>query len=364
MRLRLEGTGAADANGTVKLQSAFVLRLLKHVLRSPKRFKQVAVRFDPQTKTYVADAKVKLLGMWFPVAGRAHPAGDGGVPTIAFDELAIKWGPGGKWRFSPAFLQRKVTKIVAEELEKDGFLNTVDAKNKKIKLDPNALLHQIKALPSWASLDTKDTKFDVSTDVRGDVRIGLSGGSLGPTLRDSQRSDISVSADDAALQAIAMRALAPNYEVRTVKMAPGRASFSGQVELKPITDAVNGLRVLALILSRGQVGRQEARPVMGTLDLEIAMDGTKLLITPSLKPAAKQLAETLNKAGIVATVEGRTIRADLGPWLTQQGLQNQQIQSLEGGIEARFEIDIDARIKNPNLRRPVVAPAPADTATV
>jgi len=356
VRLRFEGPNGADANGAVTIQSAFLLRLLKHVLRNPKRFAQVAIHFDPQTKTYVADAKVKLLGMWVPVTGRAHPASDGGVPTIAFDELAIKWGPGGKWRFSPGLLERKVTALVAEELAKDGFLNTVDAKQRKIRLEPNALLHEIDALPHWAALNTRDTKFEVSTAANGDVRIALQTGGQAPVANGSTRSDISVTADDAALTAIALRALAPSYDVRTLKVAPNKVSLSGQVELKPVTDVANGIRVLALILSQGRVGRQEVAPVMGTLDLEVAMEGTKILITPSLKPAAKQLAETLVKAGIAATVDGRTISADLGPWLDGKGLKNQRIQALQGTLEARFEIDIDSRIKNPNLRRPDLPP--------
>lgn len=348
--LRLDAQGEAGANGTVRLDQGFVKRLVKHLLRNPERFRAIDVRFDAKTGAYAATGKVKLLGLWLPVTGRATPTSDAGRPAFRLDDLAIRWGPANRWSFSPGWLGRKITELVAGEMSKSGVDAEADRRRGVVRLDPNALLHKIRALPGWVSIDTAATQFAVRTERNGDVLVTLASEAQGPRLRQTPLSDIAIAADDQALQALLFRAIAPGYLVRGVRLREGGMSVDGEAEYKPISDVANGLKVLAVVLSGGRGGNTRPVKVMGPLDLEVGIRGTVLDIKPSLRKALPEIVKTLSAAGIPHTVSKDSLQADLGPWLASRGLRVSDVLTREGLLEAHLAIDIESRIRNPALR--------------
>ncbi|MDB5101988.1 MAG: hypothetical protein JWM80_6409 [Cyanobacteria bacterium RYN_339] len=348
VRLRMTGDASAIGNGAVKLDHGFMERLVTHLLRSPRRFKGIQVHFDAKTGTYAATGKVKLLGMWWPVVGRAKPLVDKNMVGFQFEELRV---PLGRFSIAAKWITAKVTKVVADELQGDNINAQADPKRGLVRVDANSLLHNVGALPDFADLNTTRTQFGVKMNAQGDVTVQMTD----PEAPKGQEpatpfSDITLTADDAALKAALGRALAPGFEMREVRVRKGAMTLQGEVEYKPLSDVATGLKALLIVIaSRGRGTGDPTTIVKGPLDLDITVNGTQLIIKPSLKPARAQLLQTLKDGGIPAELKDDGIHADMTGYLTSRGIKVNGAKVDEKGLEARLQVDIDSRIRNPKL---------------
>jgi hypothetical protein len=243
---------------------------------------------------------------------------------------------------------------VADELNKD-IRAQADPKRGLVRIDANSLLHNVGALPDFADLDISKTRFGVKMDAEGDITVAMADpekpAQAAPGTRES---DIAVTADDAALKDALGRALAPGYNLQNVRVRQGGLTLHGDVDYKPLSEVATGVKALLIVLAGARgvaaLGTDPNVTVRGPLDMDITLDGTKVVIKPSLKPAGQQLLDSLKQAGIPATQQADGIHADMRGYLLSKGFKVVDAKASPTGLEARLQIDIDSRIKNPALR--------------
>jgi hypothetical protein len=348
VRVRLAGSTQAMVNGTVKLDHRFVSRLVAHLLRSPRRFENIQAHYDAATGTYAATGKIKLFGLWLPVSARALPTGDGSMVAFKFEELRLQFGKKG---LSAMWLKGLVTKLVASALKDSNIVTTMDPKQGLVRMDINSLLTEIDALPGIASLDTSRTRVAVASNGAGDLTVSLATPGMDPAINSSPRSDLTIEADPKAVEALLSKSLAPNFELTSLNLRENGLKVEGQVEYKPISDVVNGVKMLAALLSNGRSDTR-ADKVMGPLALDITLDGTHLVVNPSMKAARKELIQTLASAKIPVEERPDGLHIDLTQALADRGVSIERAKLDAKGLSGSVQIDIDSRLRNPQLRDP------------
>jgi hypothetical protein len=354
VRVKMAGSNKALVNGTVRLDHRFVCRMVPYLLRSPRRFKHIQVHFDAATGSYAATGQIKLLGMWWPVSARAKPQGDGSMVAFKFEDLRLQFGKKG---ISAMFLKGMVANIVADALKESNIVTSAVPKSGVVRMDVNSLLAEIDALPAVATLDTSHTWVAVATSAKGDLTVSFDTPGMAPAINSSPRSDITLEADPKALEAILGQALAPDFELTALNLKENRIQVDGQVDYTPVTDVVNGVKLLAVLLSNGRANPRFEK-VMGPLSLDVAMDGTRLVVNPSIKAARKQLLETLKKAQIPVQERPDGLHVDLTKALEDRGIQVKNAHVDAHGLSGSVQIDIDSRLRNSQLRDPEQIAAP------
>ncbi len=338
--------GGLAATGTVTLDHTFMERIVRHVTRK-QAFGHRDVRFDPASGTYKGSVELKVKGFTLKLLGKAVPVADGNLPGFKFEELAVKIGPitlRGGW------VRQLAAKLIANEITAGGITAT-PAKGGVIRLDPTTLLYDAEVLPPSFYLDTKRTRFGVSTGLNGDVRIRLESDQPAPPADKSPRSNLAFSFDEQALLRVLTPVLAPDYELSGVTVKPGAIVLDGRVEAKPISDVVNVARGLlaAFVAARGGPHREVySERAMLSLKLDAKLQGTQILLTPSLSLALGDLEKTLAKAGLKPVREGQSLRFDVAPLVARYGVEG--IQAVAGQVKGRAELDLNALLKAPILR--------------
>lgn len=343
---QLAGDGGLAVTGTVSLDRTFMERLVRHVTRKPA-FGERDVRFDAASQTYKGSVELKVKGFKLKLIGACVPLAMDNHPAFQFKDLAVKIGP---ITLRGAWVRNLAAKLIAKEITNGG-INAYAAKPGVIKLDPTTLLYDAEVLPHSTYLDQKRTTFGVKMAPNGDVAIQLKSALPVPTANRSPKSDLAGSLDGEALLKMLAPVLGQDYQLEKVTFKPGTILLDGKVEAKPLSDAVNiGKGLLAVFLAAA--GRpptdMSAETVLVGLQLEAKVQGTQVLLTPSLALALPELEETLEKAGFTPTREGKALKFDVGPMLAPYGVRN--IKVSEGKLSAESELDINALIKAPILR--------------
>jgi hypothetical protein len=260
--------------------------------------------------------------------------------------------PLGRFSIAAPWITGKVTKVVAQALEDDDIHVQADPKHGLVRIDANSLLHNVGALPDFADLDTAKTQFGVNLDAKGDITVGMADpGAPARPLPGTPESDIAITADDGALKVALGRALAPGYNIQDVRVRKGGVKLEGDVDYKPLSEVATGVKALLIILAGvRRVGADPTVTVRGPLEMDITVTGTKLVIKPSLAPAGEQLLQSLKEAGIPASSQADGIHADMRAYLQSKGFKVVDAKVDATGLDARLQVDIDARIRNPALR--------------
>lgn len=338
--------GGLAATGTVCLDHTFMERIVRHVTRK-QAFGHRDVRFDPATGTYKGTVELKVKGFSLTLVGEAVPVVDGNLPGFKFAQLGVKIGP---FTLRGGFVRQLAAKLIAKEITAGGIIAT-PAKDGVIRLDPTTLLYDAEVLPQGFHFDTKRTRFDVKMATNGDVRIKLASDQPAPPPDRSPRSNLALSLDQEALLRLLRPVLAPAYELRGVKVTPGAVVLDGQVEAKPLSDVVNVARgLLAAIITGngGAVGQVPLEHAMVGLKLDARLQGSQVVLTPSLRMALGELEATLAKAGLKPVREGHSLRFDLAALVAPYGVEG--LRAADGRLEGRAELDINTLIKAPILR--------------
>lgn len=342
--------GLLLANGSVKLDHGFMLRLLKHILRSPNTFRGLKLAFDRASGTYTATGRVKVFGIWLPVSAKARPLADANSPAFQFTDVRLmlpgfSHGLGGHW------LTRLATREVASAIQDSGIATSADAGRGVVRLSTNGILKAIDGVPSFVRLDPRANRFAVTTSAEGDISLGISSNAQAPAPNRTPHSDLAFDVDPQGLATLLAQVMGDNVGVQRVTMRPGVVSVDVLVNLKPVSDAVNDARALAaLVFSPRSLANFEDEKVMGTVTLDVAVKGSQLVIKPSLPQAQDRIAQGLNDAGIPASVKPDGIHADLAPFLADKGISASDVKVTNGHVSARLDVDIDGRIGNPALR--------------
>lgn len=342
--------GLMRPNGDVKLDNGFMTRLVKHVLRNPKTFRDIQVRFDKPTGTFVATGKFCLKGVWLPATASVRVLVDQNRPSFRFEDVHVPLPMTGKG-VSGAWLTQKVTEAAADALKQDGILAGSDAPKGVVRLSLNGLMPQIGGVPKFVLFDEQNTRFGLNTSPDGDLDLTMASQGQGPARGRTAHSDIALSADDQSLAGVLRTALDPGYRVQDVQIRPGGLTVHGTTEYTPVSEAAT--QVVALfraIVTRNVNPPIDEQHVWGPLDLDVSLDGTKAVIKPSLEKAVGTLADTLRTAGMAPDVQPDGIHVDLAPWLASKGIVVNNLAVSSHQLSASLDFDLDSRIKNPNLR--------------
>lgn len=343
---KLHGDGGLAVTGTVTLDRTFMERLVRHVTRKPA-FGERDVRFDAATQSYKGSVELEVKGIGLKLVGQAVPLVHDNHPAFQFKDLAVKIG---FITLRGAWVRDLASKLIAKEITNGG-IEASAAKGGIVRLDPTTLLYDAEVLPRSTFLDQHRTKLGVKMAPNGDVAVQLKSDLPAPTADRSPRSDLAGSLDGEALLKMLAPVLGQDYQLREVSFKPGVIVLNGKVEAKPLSDAVNlGKGLLAVLLAAA--GRPPTdvslETVMIDLQLDAKVQGTQILLTPSLALALPELEKTLAKAGFTTTREGKSLKFDVGPMLAPYGVRN--IKVSEGQLSAESELDINGLIKAPILR--------------
>ena len=345
---RVNADGALGGTGSVTLDRTFMERLVRHVTRK-EAFGHRDVRYDAAAKAYKGSVEVKVKGIKLQIIGEAVPVADGGLPAFKFQQLGVKVGPftlRGNW------VKQLAAKLIAKEITKGG-IEATPAPGGVIRLDPTTLLRDADVLPASLRFDTAGTKFGVKMASNGDVRIDLKSdvpAKPGAT-RVPGKSRLDVAVDETALRHALAPVLGQDYRLSSVKLGPDAITLGGQVEAKPLSNAVNIFKglIAAVAAANGHaVGNGSPEQVMMNLELAAKLQGTVVTLTPSLALALPQLQETLEKAGLAPTRVGKALRFDIASLLAPYGVTG--LKASEGKLTGRSDLDINALIKAPILR--------------
>lgn len=354
LRMTMTGGTALAADGTVTIQKAFVDRLVRHALNGSQDIKDARIAFDAQEGAFSVQAKVVVKGIQVPVALKIAPLIDQNQVSFQFREVAIPTRFGS---VELGIIKRKATEAIAKELRYNGFANTTDAKRGVVRMDVNSLLSRLGALPSFARIDFDKTRLSLDVQANGNMVVGMTSPQQAPVLPNTSASDISVFADQQALQQALRQALAPDYELQNLTLDQGRLKLDGKAEFKQGSDAINGIKALALILAvaaRDPVATQmntNPERLMVGLSLDIKQEGTQFVITPSIGKALSSLEESIKKAGLNPVSDGKSIRFDLNAvWKDNCGTID-DLTVKRDGAGARMRLDIDSFFDSPWLKR-------------
>lgn len=338
--------GGLGATGTVTLDRGFMERLVRHVTRK-KAFGERDIKFDAASGTYGGTVQVKVKGFTLNLAGKVLPVADGNLPGFQFKDLGLKVG-GMTLRFPG--LKQLAAKLIANEITAGG-IQASPGKDGIIRLDPTTLLRDAEVLPATLHLDTNRTRFDVKMAPNGDVRVNLTSDVPARTGAASTGSDLAVSIDEQAVLKALKPVLGNDYQLSKVTIGQNSIQLDGLVEAKPISDVVNAFKgILAAIVAAkgGRVGHVGGEKVMINLKIDAQLQGTQVVLTPSIGAAAGELEKTLTKAGLKPVREGKSLRFDIAPLVAHLGVEG--LQAVPGKLQGRAKMDINELIKAPILR--------------
>jgi hypothetical protein len=346
MNGRVDAQSGLHATGVVHMDRVFVERLIRQVTRKTKTFGDRNIVFDAKSGTYSGTVQVKVKGHVLNLVGQVVPVTDQDQPGFQFKSIGLKLG---SFTLRGSLITWLATKLIAKEIT-DSDIGATAAPKGVIRLNPTDLLHDIEVLPGGMHMDA-GTKFAAHMTASGGIDVELKSDVAAPTGPNTPLSDLSLAVDQKAVETQLRGLLAPDYELSKVTVAPGSISLDGQVEAKPISDAVNVFKGLlaAILAGNGRpVGNVSPERAMIGLKLDAKLDGTKIALTPSLSLAVGQLQATLEKAGLKPVREGNTLKFDLGALVAPYGVQN--VKAADGQLEGRAKLDINALIKAPILR--------------
>jgi hypothetical protein len=343
---RVDASGGLHPTGTVTLDRVFLERLIRQVTRKKKTFGDRHVVYDAASHTYAGDVQVKVKGHTLNLVGKVVPVVDQNQPGFKFESLGLKLGP---FTLRGGLLTKLATKLIAQAITDDG-IGATPGPNGVIRLNTTDLLHDIEVLPSSMHVDA-NTRFSAKMDAKGGVEVKLESDTPAATGPRTPLSDLSVAIDADALRHMLTPVLAPDYQLSTVSVGPGSISLDGQVEAKPISDVINvakGLLAAIIGANGGHVGDVRTEKAMIGLKLDAKLQGTQVVLTPSLSAALGDLESTLKKAGLNPVREGRSLRFDLKPLVAEYGVEG--IEAVNGQLKGRAKLDINSLLKAPILR--------------
>lgn len=344
---KVDATGGMAATGTVKLDRAFVERLLRHVTRKPHAFGDRDLKFDAAKGTYGGTLTLKIKGVPLNLAATATPVVDGNLPGFKFETLGIKLGG---MTIPVPFLKGLAAKLIAKEITSSG-IDSTPGERGVVRLDPTSLLHEEEVIPTTVRIDHAQTKFSVKTAANGDIQLSLASATPAAATADTAKSDLAVELDEKALAKILKPVLGNDYQLSSVAIRQGGITLDGQVEAKPLSDVVNlGKALIGLIaVANGNrnVNVSPEKAMIG-LKLDLKLDGTRALLTPSLGLALGDLEKTLTKAGLNPVREGKGLRFDFGQLVAPYGVEG--LEAVDGKLKGRAKLDINQLIKAPILR--------------
>ncbi|MFN3428641.1 MAG: hypothetical protein ACK46X_01680 [Candidatus Sericytochromatia bacterium] len=344
---QVDATGGMAATGTVKLDRAFVERLLRHVTRKPHAFGDRDLKFNAATNTYGGTLQLKLKGVPLNLAATATPVVDGNLPGFKFETLSLKLGG---MTIPVPFLKGLAAKLIAKEITNSGIASTPGERG-VVRLDPTSLLHEEAIIPTTVRINHAQTQFSVKTAANGDIELGLNSATPAVATADTAKSDLAVELDEKALARILKPVLGNDFQLSSVAIRQGTITLDGMVEAKPLSDVVNlGKTLLAIIAVANGNRNVNASPekAMIGLKLDLKLEGTRALLTPDLGLALGELEKTLAKAGLNPVREGKGLRFDFSKLVAPYGVEG--LEAADGKLKGRAKLDINQLIKAPILR--------------
>lgn len=352
LRFRVVNGPALVANGEIGFSRVFIERLLRHALGKSKTLSNAQVSFDSQKGAYSVRASASVKGVNVPFTVDLKPQVIGQGVGFKLENLRVPLGESGRFGIQHAWITGKVCEELADSL-KYSLGARAHRDEGVVTLNPNAILHHVRALPEKLRLDLNQIQLQTAVTGTGDLKLVMRGQGLAPAENRTPDSDLTLDADADGLRALLKGLLSPSYEVGQVTLKDGGGKIGGQAEFKDGSDLVNAGKIMvALIgLAAGDPRGVNFEPsrVMIPLDLDFTLDGTKLKVTPSIGKALGELSKTLEAAGLSPVQDGKSLRVDLADILKARG-EVDTLQFKPDGLQLRMKLDLDAFIKNPALK--------------
>jgi hypothetical protein len=353
LRLKVVSGARIVANGQVNLNRTFVERLIRYGLSQGDAVSNAQVSFDPTRRAYSVRASATMLGMTVPFTVDLKPEVIGQGVGFKLDNLRIPLGDSGRFGIQHRWITAKVSEELAKELSW-----SLGAKAHPdqgvVTLNPNSLLHHAGALPRTLGVDLAQTQLRTEVSAEGNLTLGMHGADMAPAADSSSRSDLTVEADAAGLQALLSRMLAPDFQVGKVTLRNGGGVIGGEAEFKDGSNLINAGKLLTALIGMSAGNAQAANlmnertRLMFPLDLDVSLSGTELRVKPSVDKALGEIAKTFEAAGLKPVQEGDRLRVELSPLLMERGTF-EAMQIRPDGLQVQMALDLDAFISSPAL---------------
>jgi len=355
VRVAMRGGPAVDAAGTVKVRREFVVRLVKDVLRDPRAFAKIDVRFDEAAGAYAARGNVKWLGIPWPIAMHAKPLMVDGQLAVRFERPRLMVGP---FAIPVGPMLGVAQGLVLDHLRSTRINAQAGPDRATILMEPTSLLHEIGVLPAWIRLDPQRTRLALAIGAQGDLTVKLDSPTAPAAGRATPASDVVVQLDEAALQAVMARAVGQAYDLKSLKLREDGLAVKGEADYKPISDTLTAAKSIFLLMALaggdGAALRQadtSAVVVKGPLDLDARVKDGKLHLKPSPSAACGELMKLIQDAGLPASLERGTITISLADAERLVGAELRQLRLGPDGVDVQAGLDVERLIRNPRLLR-------------
>lgn len=351
LRLSMVGGPNLAADGTVKVQRAFLERFIRKVLADKRTFPSMALAFDPATKRYTSEGTVRWHGVPVPVEIAARPVVVGDKIGVKFEDPYLVLG---SMRVKAGWLARFAAGAVLKEMQKTQLYATKGQEPGLVLLSPSSLMHELGIVPPYVALDGKRTKLDAALGQAGDFTLTLKADGVPAAPAATPRSDVALAADEAALEAIMRHAMGGDYEVGGIALREGGAAVRGKADYKPVSDTLNLAKSIMLLaaLSGGRPAQgldDRAVSVKGDLDLDVKVEGRTMTIKPSISMAAGEMLKVFERAGVPAEKVPGGVRVDMDAAAAKFGATLNQLRIDEHGVTLQANLDVDRLLRDQRL---------------
>lgn len=337
--------------GTVKIQRVFLERLACYALGGTRHLSDVRARFDAASGTYEVSAMGHLWGLNLPLSIRLRPLAEGKTVGFKLEEIGVPFGSGV---LRTPFVMQRLADLIASQLEALNLKASPDPGSATVRLDVNSLLHRI-GFPYAARFDSAHTRMTSELAANGDLAVHLAADRPGQAMPDTPQSDISLTAGPGAMKEALGTALAPGFDLEQVEFRDGQAVLKGRAEVQAASDIVNTVKVLGALLALGSGANPsnlsiEASHVKIGLEMAVKIEGTHLVITPSLKQAVGSVSEALTKAGLHPISDASSVKVDVKELLAGSGGHFQDLTLAPEGLTMRLHFNLDSLFEDSILK--------------
>jgi len=353
--LRLSAQGGLDANveGSVKVQRAFIERLIPYALRDCREIQQSKVSFDPKTHEYTLKAVFVSKGVRIPFTTAVHPTVQKNNFGFQIDQAELKAGPVAL-DLSYDLTRQPIARTLARVLSRAGFTAVANGAPGFVGLEINAALHQLGAVPYYLRVNTRDTRLSSQVADNGDITLNLHTDRPTLPVKSTPLSDVSLVADEKAIAELLSNLLGDDMEVEGMTFKDNEAVLHGKADAKPVSDALTAFKAIFLLaaVSQGANPSQlNGDPVKVRISVDVAahMEGHDVVMTTNVDQALPKMMDAFKDLGLNPQLEGKAIRIDTRVLEPMIEGHFDQIAFTPQGLQASAHVNLDRIIGNPAL---------------
>lgn len=335
LSLSIAGRSVAP-NGTVQIKRSVIDNLLQQALKGNSQLLNSKLSFDSASGAYNLSANVKAMGMQLPLSARIRLVSDQNSLGIALENVQVA-------SIGMTYPSKLILEQMAKKVSEGNIQAQADTKTGIIRFDTTSLLRQAKVLPYSLAIDPQQTKLSLQTAASGDVTLAFQSERQGPAYTPTENSDIAVSIDQTAMTNLLREALVQDADIENVTFREGGLKIDGKAEIKDASAVLSAgkalLALMALASGSGAVNNVDPVRVKAPVSLDLDVQGTEMLITPSSSLFLDVLERMAKHAGASCQRVGDSVRVDLAAFMPQEKGTLESVEATSEGLKLNLHLN-------------------------